>query len=219
MCLTALILASLSTFIVPAFTLPETTPVPSHLNITTIAAANSKSTLECWQLSAPFVQSSSAGTSGALIAQLGETGATSYTILPPHFNGGFHNAPAVQFVLRPFIAPPYLTLCHLLSFPLPSVVRSNRELTLFSGCVRWVAFISGLAVVSLPNSTEIATIHGGRNGLILATDTRNVSTLGHKTVYPSKEETVGIQITTRNNEIPAHTVLHVGPCKSEEMDQ
>ncbi|KAL9126660.1 MAG: hypothetical protein Q9175_007880 [Cornicularia normoerica] len=154
-------------------------PVPSRLNITTIGAADGKSTLECWQLSAPFVQSNQMGTSGAAIAQLGETGATSYTLLPPQFNGGLHNAPAVQ----------------------------------------WVAFISGLAVVSLPNSTHTATIHGGRNGFILATDTKNVSTLGHKTVYPSKEETVGIQIPTRDNEIPAHTVLHAGPCRTGEMDQ
>ncbi|CAF9943571.1 MAG: hypothetical protein ALECFALPRED_000705 [Alectoria fallacina] len=172
-------LASLFIFIVPALTLLNTLPVPSRLNITTIAAANGQSTIECWQLSAPLVQSSQAGTSGAAVTQLGETGATSYTLLPPQFDGGLHNAPVVQ----------------------------------------WVSFVSGLAVISLPNSTESATIHGGRNGLILAADTRNVSTLGHKTVYPSKEETVGIQIPTRNNDIPAHTVLHAGPCDREEMDQ
>lgn len=98
----------------------------------------------------------------------------------------------------------------------PKQPGANR---LFSGCIRWVAFISGLAVVSLPNSTETATIHGGRNGLILATDTKNVSTLGHITMYPSKKDTVGIQIPTSDNEIPGHTVLHVGPCKTGEMDQ
>ena len=90
--------ALMSIFIVPAFSLPNTPPVPSHLNITTIAAASGKSILECWQLSAPFVQSSQAGTSGAAVAQLGETGATSYTLLPPEFDGGLHNAPAVQYV-------------------------------------------------------------------------------------------------------------------------
>lgn len=96
--LTALMLVRLSVFIVSAFSLLNTPPVPSHLNITTIAAASGKSILECWQLSAPFVQSSQAGTSGAAVAQLGETAATSYTLLPPEFNGGFHNAPAVQYV-------------------------------------------------------------------------------------------------------------------------
>ncbi|CAF9941799.1 hypothetical protein IMSHALPRED_002907 [Imshaugia aleurites] len=217
--LTAFILASLSTFIVPVFTLPETPPVPSHLNITTIATASGKSTLECWQLSAPFVASSQAGTSGAVIAQLGETGATSYTLLPPGFDGGLHNAPAVQYALRSSLSFPCILLFRLLFFLLSSVVQITQQLNPSSGCIRWVAFISGLAVVSLPNSTETATIHGGRNGLILATDTKNTSTLGHKTVYPGNKDTVGIQIPTRDNEIPAHTVLHAGPCKKGEMDQ
>ena len=95
--LTPLVVYTLSTFIL---LLPTTLAVPSKLNITTIAAASGRSTLECWQLSAPFVQSSQAGTSGAAIAQLGETGATSYTLLPPQFDGGLHNAPAVQYVPR-----------------------------------------------------------------------------------------------------------------------
>lgn len=95
--LTAVTLDKLSSFIVPAFTLPESSPVPSRLNITTIGAANGKSKVECWQINAPFVQSSQAGTAGAVVAQLCETGATSYLLLPPHFDGGFHNAPVVQY--------------------------------------------------------------------------------------------------------------------------
>ena len=53
--------------------------------------------------------------------------------------------------------------------------------------------------------------------MALATDTKDVGELGHRTVYPSKEGTVVLQIPTRNNEIPAHTVLHSGPCTWEEM--
>ena len=98
--LMAIILGGLSTFIVPAFAIPKTISLPSRLNITSIAAADGKSTLECWQLSAALAESSQAGTSGAAIAELGETGATSYSLLPPHFDGGLHNAPAVQYVLR-----------------------------------------------------------------------------------------------------------------------
>ena len=98
--LTALTFSTLSIFTFLAFILPTSLAVPSRLNVTTIAAVNGRSTLECWQISAPFVQSSQAGTSGAAIAQLGETGATSYTLLPPKFNGGLHNAPVVQYVLR-----------------------------------------------------------------------------------------------------------------------
>ena len=70
---------------------------PKTLNITTISAnADKQSTLECWQLAAPLLSSSTAGTSGAVFAQLGQGGATSYGIIPPQFDGGLHNAPAVQ---------------------------------------------------------------------------------------------------------------------------
>ncbi|KAM0794798.1 hypothetical protein BDR22DRAFT_814553 [Usnea florida] len=177
---TAVIVISLSIWPLSVLTLPTTSPLPSRLNITTIGAANGKSTLECWQLSAPLVPSNQPGVVGSAVAQLGEAGATSYTLLPPQYDGGLHNAPAVQ----------------------------------------WVVFISGLAVISLPNSTETATVvPGSRNGLILATDTQNVSTLGHVTSYPSKEKTAVVLIPVRDNEIPAHTVLHGGSCKRDEMDQ
>ena len=72
---------------------------PKTLNITTIAAnAQKESIIECWQLTAPFITSAAAGTSGASFAQLGETGATSYGLIPAEFNGGLHNAPVVQWV-------------------------------------------------------------------------------------------------------------------------
>ncbi|KAL8786797.1 MAG: hypothetical protein Q9195_008055 [Heterodermia aff. obscurata] len=151
---------------------------PETLNITTISAnAEKQSTLECWQLAAPLLSSTTAGTSGAVFAQLGDGGAASYGIIPPQFDGGLHNAPAVQ----------------------------------------WVAFTAGKAVISLPNSTRTATVYGGREGLILAADTKNVSTLGHRTRYPSNQTTVAIQIPLENNAIPPHTVLHPGAClKGEE---
>ncbi|CAF9937042.1 MAG: hypothetical protein HETSPECPRED_010540 [Heterodermia speciosa] len=150
---------------------------PKTLNITAISAnAEKQSTLECWQLAAPFLSSTTAGTSGAVFAQLGEGGATSYGILPPQFDGGLHNAPAVQ----------------------------------------WVSFTAGKAVISLPNSTQTATVYGGREGLILAADTKNVSTLGHRTTYPSNHTTVAIQIPLENNAIPLHSILHPGACVKYE---
>ena len=76
--------------------------------------------------------------------------------------------------------------------------------------------MAGEAVVSLPNSTQTATIHGGRYGLILAADTANASKFGHITKYPSMKETVAIQIPTANNEIPSHAVLHEGACRHKE---
>ncbi|KAI9712067.1 MAG: hypothetical protein M1820_001776 [Bogoriella megaspora] len=172
-----LLLLQLQLLLQFALSAPSDEAVPKTLNITTIAAnARRESTLECWQLDAPFVASATAGTSGAIFAQLGLTGASSYGIIPAEFNGGLHNAPVVQ----------------------------------------WVAFIAGEAVISLPNSTQQARIQGGRHGLILAADTANVSTLGHITNYPSKHETVALQIPTVNNEIPSHQVLHEGACVPDE---
>ncbi|KAI0050476.1 hypothetical protein FA95DRAFT_1581180 [Auriscalpium vulgare] len=78
--------------------------------------------------------------------------------------------------------------------------------------VQWVSFVSGLAHVTLPNSTAEAWVVGGPHGLIVATDTAAVSTYGHISVYPSFEETRTLQIPTAGGAIPGHTVLHDGPC-------
>lgn len=66
------------------------------LNITTISASNGESTIECWRLASPFTTSSTPGTSGTAVTSLGEAGKVSYLSIPPHFDGGLHNAPAVQ---------------------------------------------------------------------------------------------------------------------------
>ena len=78
--------------------------------------------------------------------------------------------------------------------------------------VRYVWFTSGAAVISLPTSNDTATVEGGPNGLILATDIAAVSAQGHTTVYPSKERTVGLAVALANNTVPLHTVLHSGAC-------
>lgn len=76
---------------------------PKTLNITTIAAnAQKESIIECWQLTAPFIASAAAGTLGAIFAQLGESGATSYGLIPAEFDGGMHNAPVVQWAFPCF---------------------------------------------------------------------------------------------------------------------
>ena len=76
--------------------------------------------------------------------------------------------------------------------------------------------MAGETVVSLPNSTQTATIRGGRYGLMLVTDTANVSRYGHISKFPSMKETVVIQLPTENNEIPSHSVLYEGECRHEE---
>lgn len=77
-------------------------------------------------------------------------------------------------------------------------------------------FLSGLAHVTLANSTAEAFISGGKNGLIFAADTADVSAKGHATNYPSKAETRAIQIPTGGT-IPPHNVLYSGPCKGQQV--
>ncbi|KAJ9144623.1 hypothetical protein NKR23_g5993 [Pleurostoma richardsiae] len=72
----------------------STTP---SLNLTAIGALNGESTLECWQLG-PFASSSTPGVSGALNLFLGDASNASYTVIPGRFDGGLHNAPALQYV-------------------------------------------------------------------------------------------------------------------------
>lgn len=146
--------------------------MPSTLNITALTAANGISVLECWALDPGFVSSSQVGTTGASSLQLGNLANGSYSILPPRFNAGLHNAPNVQFVV----------------------------------------FLSGLAHITLPNSTDEAWVQGGRNGLIIATDTAALST-GHITEYPSGDETLALQIPTADGKVPGHILVHSGPCE------
>ena len=88
-----------------------TIPNPKTVNITTIATnAQKESILECWRLDAPLVASSAAGTAGAVFAQLGQTSSASWGLIPPGFNGGIHNAPAVQWV-NPVVFSQLSTSC------------------------------------------------------------------------------------------------------------
>jgi hypothetical protein len=79
----------------------KSTPAPKALDVTAIVTdSNNNSALECWQLKTPFGTSTSAGTSGASTLQLGNLANATYTVLPPVFAGGVHNAPHPQYVTR-----------------------------------------------------------------------------------------------------------------------
>ena len=71
---------------------------PTFLNITAISGQNGLSVLECWQILPGFTTSSQAGTTGASILQLGNVANVSYSVIPPKFNAGLHNAPNTQYV-------------------------------------------------------------------------------------------------------------------------
>ncbi|KAK8109337.1 hypothetical protein PG984_015138 [Apiospora sp. TS-2023a] len=81
------------------FTATATATSAVKLNITAIGAADGKSTLECWQLDAPFIVSNTAGISGTAVAKLGSVTNIDYSVVPPNFDGGLHNAPVNQWVM------------------------------------------------------------------------------------------------------------------------
>ncbi|KAI4197341.1 MAG: hypothetical protein LQ350_005961 [Teloschistes chrysophthalmus] len=78
---------------------------------------------------------------------------------------------------------------------------------------RYVYFTSGLAVVSIPNSTASVRIKGGRDGLIIAADSTGA---GHVTKYPSGQETVALLVPTLGGSLPGHSVLYEGGCRRED---
>lgn len=84
---------------------------------------------------------------------------------------------------------------------------------------RYVAFTSGLAVVSLPDSKEQAVVHGGKYGLIIAADIAPVSKQGHITRYPTDDTTTALQIRMKNNTPPQHSILHKGACRRDELSE
>src|SRR6266436_6532717 len=71
---------------------------PTSLNITAISAQNGASVLECWQIIPGFTTSTQTGTTGASILQLGNVANMSYSVIPPNFDAGYHNAPSPQYV-------------------------------------------------------------------------------------------------------------------------
>ncbi|KAG6215213.1 hypothetical protein E4U50_007822 [Claviceps purpurea] len=73
-----------------------TTP---FLNLTAVTATNGVSLFECWQLATPFDNTAEKGIEGALKLSLGEAGNMSYDVIPGRFDGGFHHAPAFQYVI------------------------------------------------------------------------------------------------------------------------
>ena len=72
------------------------TAAQTYLNVTTASAANGNSTIECWQLSTPAKSSAQNGLAGVISLPLGDLGNATYSIIPAGFDGGLHNAPAVQ---------------------------------------------------------------------------------------------------------------------------
>lgn len=81
-----------------------------------------------------------------------------------------------------------------------------------------MVFISGLAYITLPeDNTTSAYVSGGEFGVIFAADTAASSQEGHRTQYPGVTETIALQIPTQDGEVPAHSLIHTGPCAVNEV--
>ncbi|KAG5999757.1 hypothetical protein E4U54_001685 [Claviceps lovelessii] len=86
-----------------------------------------------------------------------------------------------------------------------------------SPALQFVLFLSGLAQISLYEGDEQVSVHGGKYGLILAADTADRTTNGHRTQYPSAADTIAIELPVRDPDALKYTVLHPGACRESEM--
>jgi hypothetical protein len=181
--------------VLPALAQLSTLTTP-FLNLTALTAAHGESVFECWQLSSPFKQTTESGISGALQLFLGDMSNASYSVIPPRFDGGFHHAPAFQYVV------------HACANLLPHPAHQNY---------RFVLFTSGLAHISLYKGDEEVWIQGGKYGLLIAADTADRTAHGHLTRYPSAADTVALTVPIKDREGFKYKVLHPGPCREDDM--
>ncbi|KAF2199523.1 hypothetical protein GQ43DRAFT_376068 [Delitschia confertaspora ATCC 74209] len=70
----------------------------TYLTATALVTKNNNSAFECWRLTESFKRSSVPGVSGTQVATIGNFSNLAYTVLPPRYNGGLHNAPTPQLV-------------------------------------------------------------------------------------------------------------------------
>jgi hypothetical protein len=77
--------------------------------------------------------------------------------------------------------------------------------------------LQGLVHISLPTSKDEIYIQPGPLSILLVIDQRNVSISGHITEFPGSETTLIAQFPITGNQVPAHTVLHSGPCGLDDV--
>ncbi|KAI1173045.1 hypothetical protein F4777DRAFT_478608 [Nemania sp. FL0916] len=70
-----------------------------HLNVTAVGGKDGKSRFECWQLSTPLDQSGQFGLVGTAASFLGDVGNMTYGVIPAGYEGEFHTAPIVQWII------------------------------------------------------------------------------------------------------------------------
>ena len=87
---------------------------------------------------------------------------------------------------------------------------------------RYSLFLSGLAHIrtpdsGLPDHLNEVYITGGRHGMLIAADVKEVAARGHSTEFPGQDRTVIAQFPVAGNKAPEHSVLHVGPCTLDDL--
>jgi hypothetical protein len=82
---------------------------------------------------------------------------------------------------------------------------------------RYSMILQGLVHISLPTSKDEIYIQPGPLSILLVIDQRNVSISGHITEFPGSETTLIAQFPIAGNQVPAHTVLHSGPCGLDDV--
>lgn len=65
-----------------------------RLNVTAIGAEKGISTLECWELDTPFLESDDPAILGSRVANLGNVSGLTWNIAPPGGRVEAHNAPS-----------------------------------------------------------------------------------------------------------------------------
>lgn len=174
---------------------------PPKLQVTAITGVNGQSAFQCWEISDPWVVSTDSGLAGNY--KLKGVDAGTYVAIKPYYDGKLHQAPIVQYVFS-----------HLLY----KTMSTLQQLSLVGGwlihwCLRYVNIVSGLMHLTLPNSKDEAWVPGGtKDSLILAADTVDVSSDGHRTEYVGTEEFRGVGLRVASGAPPVHTVVHKGPC-------
>ncbi|KAI9834168.1 MAG: hypothetical protein M1826_005279 [Phylliscum demangeonii] len=78
--------------------------------------------------------------------------------------------------------------------------------------VEFLAILSGLAHITIANSTDEVWIGPGYEDFILTTDTSNISDIGHDVTFPTDQPTTSLQVQPAGGVVPDHIVLHQGPC-------
>ena len=78
-----------------------------------------------------------------------------------------------------------------------------------------MVLLAGSAKVSVPEREQEAVLSAGKNSVLIAVDTADVSEVGHVTEF--LEETVLLQIPFAEGVVPQHEVLYQEVCCCDEL--